>query len=166
MSRKRARWLVFGVGNPSRGDDAIAPVLIERLEEWWASARELSVELTLLTDFQWQVEHALDLRGVDLVIFVDASLTASAPFRLEPLVARFDVTYTTHALSPACVLAVAERLGQTLPEAWQMSIPGRNFELGAPLSAPSRSHVEAAIEFVQASLTTGRLDPGEYAHRA
>lgn len=159
VSRKRARWLVFGVGNPSRGDDAIGPVLVERLEEWRASARETSIELTLLTDFQWQIEHALDLQGVDVVIFVDASLTACAPFRLERLMARFDVTYTTHALSPACVLAVAERLGQALPEAWLMSIPGRDFELGAPLGAAGRAHLEAAFDFLCASCAAGRLDP-------
>ena len=165
VSRKRARWLVFGIGNPSRGDDAIGPVFVERLEEWRTSACELPIELTLLTDFQWQVEHALDLEDVDLAIFVDASLSASAPFQLERLQAHFDVTYTTHALSPACVLAVAERLGQTLPDAWQMSIPGRSFDLGAPLGAASCAYLEVAIDFMRASLAAGRFDPREYAHR-
>jgi len=158
VSPKVARWLVFGVGNPSRGDDAIGPVLLERLEAWRASAREMPIDLTLLTDFQWQIEHALDLAGVDVAIFVDASLTAGAPFRMERLAARFDVTYTTHALSPACVLAVAARLGQALPEAWLMSIPGRDFELGAPLGGASRAHLDAAFDFLCASCAAGRLD--------
>ena len=131
----RPRWLVFGVGNPSRGDDALGPLFIERLDAWSATARDLSVALATLTDFQWQIEHALDLADIDVVIFVDASVRAEPPFELAPLAAKFDATHSTHALSPACVLAVAQRLGQTVPEAWLLAIPGRAFELG---SSPAR----------------------------
>jgi Ni,Fe-hydrogenase maturation factor len=40
---RAARWLVFGVGNPSRGDDALGPLFIERLEAWSATARDVPV---------------------------------------------------------------------------------------------------------------------------
>ena len=49
--------LVIGIGNPSRGDDAIGPLAVERLEALALPGVEL------LTDFQLQVEHALDLIG-------------------------------------------------------------------------------------------------------
>jgi len=97
----RPRWLVFGVGNPSRGDDALGPLFIERLEAWSATAGDLPVALATLTDFQWQIEHALDLVDIDVVIFVDASVSASPPFELAPLAAKFDASHSTHALSPA-----------------------------------------------------------------
>ena len=66
--------LIFGYGNPSRGDDAIGPLLIERLEI-------LNLpDVDLLTDFQLQVEHALDLRGRERVLFVDASHVCQDPY--------------------------------------------------------------------------------------
>ncbi len=154
-----ARWLVFGVGNPSRGDDALGPLFIERLEAWSATAGDLPVALATLTDFQWQIEHALDLIDIDVVIFVDASVRAEPPFELAPLAANFDATHSTHALSPACLLAVAERLGQTVPEAWLLAIPGRAFELGAPPCPDSLSCLDAAFEHLRSSVVAGRVEP-------
>jgi len=154
----RPRWLVFAVGNPSRGDDALGPLLVERLEQWIATARELPLDLDLLTDFQWQVEHALDLRGVDVAIFADASVTGGASFEITPLTPKFDASYSTHALSPACVLAVAAQLGQPLPQAWVLSMPGEDFELGAPPSARAQSSLDGACDYLCASLEAGRLE--------
>jgi hydrogenase maturation protease len=154
-----ARWLVFGVGNPSRGDDALGPLLIARLEAWSATARDLPVALASLTDFQWQIEHALDLADIDVVIFVDASVKAEPPFELAPLAAKYDTTHSTHALSPACLLAVAERLGQTVPQAWLLAIPGRAFELGAPPSPDGLSCLDAAFEHLRSRLIAGRIEP-------
>ena len=155
----RPRWLVFGVGNPSRGDDALGPLFIERLEAWSATAGDLPVALATLTDFQWQIEHALDLVDIDVVIFVDASVAATPPFELAPLAANYDATHSTHALSPACLLAVAERLGQTVPAAWLLAIPGRAFELGAPPRPDSLSCLDAAFEHLQSLLIAGRVEP-------
>ena len=52
----RAPIVVFAVGNPSRGDDAIGPELCARLEKWLA--REgLSQRVELIEDFQLNIEH-------------------------------------------------------------------------------------------------------------
>ena len=158
---KRSRWLVFGVGNPSRGDDALGPLFVERLEQWSATAGDLPVALATLTDFQWQVEHALDLIDVDVTVFVDASLRAAPPFEIAPLAPAFDATHSTHALSPACVLATAERLGQILPQAWLLAIRGETFELGAEPSPASCCHLDAALDFLLARLAAGQIEPLE-----
>ena len=92
--------LIFGYGNPSRGDDALGPLLLERLQA------EPSPGVEYLTDFQLQVEHALDLEGPDLVLFIDAHLSCKAPFEFAQLQAESDRSYTTHAMSPAAVLQV------------------------------------------------------------
>jgi hydrogenase maturation protease len=154
----RPRWLVFAVGNPSRGDDALGPLLVERLEQWIATAPALPVDLALLTDFQWQVENALDLQSVDVAIFADASVSGETSFEIVPLSPQFDASYSTHALSPACVLAVAARLGQELPQAWLLTMPGADFELGAPLSDTARSALDGAFAYLCASLEAGRLE--------
>ncbi|MDP3326412.1 MAG: Ni/Fe hydrogenase, partial [Hydrogenophaga sp.] len=71
MSSQVAPLLVFGWGNPSRGDDALGPLLVEQLA---GLAQMSSGRLECLTDFQLQVEHALDLRGRERVLFVDAAI--------------------------------------------------------------------------------------------
>lgn len=152
----RPRWLIFGVGNPSRGDDALGPMLIDRLSAW-RETHQPAVHLTLLSDFQWQIEHALDLRGVDVVLFVDASLIGRSAVTIRKINPNFDATHSTHALSPACVLAVAERIGLKAPEAWMVAVAGKGFALGDPLSDMARVALDAAYQQLIAALTTGRV---------
>jgi hydrogenase maturation protease len=131
--------LVLAVGNPSRGDDAIGPLLAARLE---ATAMP-GVEV--ITDFQLQVEHALDLVGRDLVIFVDAGTGTPAPFELRRVHAAADFLHTSHALSPEALLATYERVvGDVSAETWLLCVRGESFELGVPLSAAAAQHLGEA----------------------
>lgn len=141
--------LVFGWGNPSRGDDALGPLFVERL----GALRPPGV--ALLTDFQLQVEHALDLRGCDRVLFVDASmgLAPDEPFRVRPLAARRDPSFTTHALSPEAVLQAFEAFeGHPGPPAWLLEIGGERWELGDPPSEAALAHLDAALAWCLAWL--------------
>jgi hypothetical protein len=76
-----APTLIFGWGNPSRGDDALGPLFVEHFTALAARHPEWGA-VECLTDFQLQVEHALDLQGRRRVLFVDASLDAPAPCSL------------------------------------------------------------------------------------
>jgi len=136
--------LVIGIGNPSRGDDALGPLLLERLAE------RLEPELAggaveLLTDFQLQIEHALDLQGRRLVFFVDASLTAAPPFQLARAVPEAERSHSTHAITPNAVLDTYRQLYGVPPEAWLLAIRGERFELGDPLSERAEGHLQAAL---------------------
>jgi hydrogenase maturation protease len=131
--------LVLAVGNPSRGDDAIGPELAARLE----AAALPGVEV--ITEFQLQVENALDLVGRERVIFIDAGSGTPAPFELRRIDAAADFLHTSHALSPEAVLATYRRVtGETPPEAWLLCVPGESFDLGERLSATAVAHLEAA----------------------
>ncbi|HET7540624.1 MAG TPA: hydrogenase maturation protease, partial [Polyangiaceae bacterium] len=141
-----APLLVFGVGNPARGDDALGPLFIERLGEA-LSSEVAGGGLELLTDYQLQIEHALDLTGRSRVVFVDASTRAAPPFEFLPVAAQADNAFTTHALSPGAVLATHEKLGGAAPESWVLAIRGERFELGDPLTARAKAHLDAALEF-------------------
>jgi len=68
-----APLLVLAVGNPSRGDDALGPRLLDALH---AAGADLDGQVELLGDFQLQIEHVLDLRGRRAVLFVDAARPA------------------------------------------------------------------------------------------
>jgi hydrogenase maturation protease len=132
--------LVLAVGNPSRGDDALGPLAAQRLAELALPGVEV------LTDFQLQVEHALDLLGRREVIFVDAAASGEAPFELRPLAPAADACHTTHSLSPAAVLDAYRRLtGAEPPPSRLLAICGHDFELGAPPSAAASANLEAAL---------------------
>jgi hydrogenase maturation protease len=139
--------LVLAIGNPSRGDDALGPLAAQRLAELALPGVEV------LTDFQLQVEHALDLLGRSLVVFIDAAASGSAPFELRPLEPAADVRHTSHSLSPAAVLDTYRRLtGEAPPPARLLAIRGHDFELGAPLSSAASSSLQAALDALTPSL--------------
>lgn len=141
-----APTLVFAWGNPSRGDDALGPLFAEAVE----ALRLPGVEV--LTDFQLQVEHALDLLGRERVLFVDASvqtcLEDAQPFQLSLLVPQHLPSHTTHALRPEAVLQVfADVQRQPPPPAWLLSIPGEAWGLGEPVSHAARQRLDAALRW-------------------
>jgi hydrogenase maturation protease len=134
--------LIIGIGNPSRGDDALGPQLIERLE-----ALQLP-DVELITDFQLQVEFALDLQGRQHVIFVDASLSAPPPFRYSQVFAAEDTSYSSHALSPSAVLHAYQKLFGDPPPAYVLEISGIAFELGEGLSDEAAFNLHAALTWL------------------
>ena len=139
--------LVIGIGNPSRGDDALGPLCIEQLEALALPGVEL------LTDFQLQVEYALDLAGRQAVVFVDAAADGAEPFDFRPVEAVADSSHTSHVLSPQAVLAACERVGVTPPSsAWVMAIRGYGFDLGEPLGQGAEGNLAAALAHLSAWL--------------
>lgn len=138
-----APFLVIGIGNPSRGDDALGPLLVERID-----AMELP-GVECLTDFQLQVEHALDLVGREVVVFVDATVAGEAPCSLTPVAPERDASATTHALTPAAVLETYVRVtGLPLPATHVFAIRGYAFELGEGLSSGAVANLEAAARLL------------------
>lgn len=147
--------VVFALGNPSRGDDAIGPELAARLE----AAALPWVEV--IVDFQLQVEHALDLEERRLAVFIDAAIDAAAPCEVRRVAPARDASHTSHALSPAAVLETFERVtGRTAPDARILAVRGETFELGAPLSPRARDNLEAAWSRLQELLDSAREDYG------
>jgi hydrogenase maturation protease len=132
--------LVLAVGNPSRGDDALGPLAAQRLAELALPGVEV------LTDFQLQVEHALDLLGRSEAVFIDAAATGEAPFELRPLAPAADARHTSHSLSPSAVLEAYRRLtGEEPPPSRLLALRGHDFDLGAPLSVAAAANLEAAL---------------------
>lgn len=137
--------LVFAYGNLSRGDDALGPLFLNYIEH-----KLCLDEIELLTDFQLQVEHALDLQDRAMVLFVDASVATEQAFSFTELAAIKDKSYSTHAMSPAAVLAVYESIQkQAPPPCFLLSIKGEQFELGQALSLKAEQHLTLACQFAE-----------------
>lgn len=153
-----APLLVIGIGNPSRGDDALGPLFIERAEILLADARARG-QIELLTDFQLQIEHAVDLVGRTRVVFVDATVGTDPPFSYSRFTARGRPGHTTHAMHPEQVLDTYRQVYGEPPEARLLEIGGECFELGDGLSAVAASNLDAALAFFVAELRRAPASP-------
>ena len=146
--------LVFGYGNLSRGDDALGVLVIEHIE-----ARFDLTNIDLLTDFQLQIEHALDLENRELVIFVDASVKGETAFEFTRLQPVRDLTHTTHAMTPSAVLDTYQTIKkQTPPPCFLLAIGAESFELGEDLGEKAAKNLVQAREFIETLLNNPTLD--------
>lgn len=151
-----APFLIIGIGNPSRGDDAIGPLAIERL-----AALDLP-DTELLTDFQLQIEHALDLVGRREVVFIDAAASGPEPFAFESLSPALDTGPLSHALPPAAVLAAYRHVSTTPPPAaFVLAVRGYEFALGTAPSGTAVVNLDAALQMLvtRSTVATGRSLP-------
>ena len=153
-----APLVIFAVGNPSRGDDAIGPLLCARLVDWLDHAG-LAGRVELVEDFQLNIEHVLDLQGRQLALFIDAGARTPAPFSFRRIAAVPGLAHSTHALPPESVLQVFRQTeGCDAPPAFVLCVRGEEFELGAALSAAAASHVDAAFALLQQLCSRLELD--------
>ena len=135
--------LIFAYGNPSRGDDALGPLLIEKLQI-------LNLEgIEILTDFQLQVEHAYDLQGRERVLFIDASVSCEAPYTFSRLFAQKDPSYTTHVMSPMAVMHVYQELYGDPPPSYLLQVRGESFELGESLSPQAEVNLQSSLDLLR-----------------
>jgi len=147
--------LVIGIGNPSRGDDALGPRLLDRLLD----SPPPGVEA--LTDFQLQIEHVLDLNGRAAVVIVDAAIGQEAPFCFDAVLPAETMSFSTHALSPSALLAAYLHHFQALPPpTWLLGMRAEQFELGADLSPAANQSLDAAWTFLQQWLECRVRTPG------
>ncbi len=140
--------VIFAYGNPSRGDDALGPMLLELVE-----SENIRDDIMLLTDFQLQVEHVVDLENCQLALFIDASVDCLQAFCFQLLYPQKDDSYTSHAMHPSALLYAYQQIYQIVPPpTFLLSVQGESFELGDALSVSAKQHLEAAFQFLQVLL--------------
>ena len=138
-----AKLLLFGYGNPGRGDDALGPELIERI------ARLNFTGVECQNDMQLQVEHVTDLDGCDLALFIDADMSCAEPFEFSEITAAKDDSYTSHAMTPAALLHSYRLVyGTDAPPAFLLRVRGYDFELGDPLTEQAAANLDEAAKRV------------------
>lgn len=137
--------LLFACGNLSRGDDALGPLLLD-----FVAAHLPLDSVELLTDFQLQIEHALDLQHRSLVLFADASVNSTTDVHFSELSPQRDTSYSTHAMSPAAVLSVYQEIFHCPPPpSFLLSIKAEQMELGEGLSDSGQQHLQSAAILVK-----------------
>jgi hydrogenase maturation protease len=155
-----AATLVFAWGNPSRGDDSLGPRFAEGLAAMSLERPDWGA-VEFLTDFQLQIEHALDLQNRSRILFVDASVDCQEPFAVSRVQPARDATLGSHAMTPQAVLHVYRQvLGEAPPPTWQMAIRGVSFDLGEDLSGEAGRNLKSALHW--ASEWLGKQRAGDY----
>ncbi len=141
--------LVFAIGNESRGDDALGPLLLRQLDAW-LNTNGLSGQFELLEDYQLQIEHAMDMQARQLLLYIDAGMETPAPFafyRAQPT--KRQILYS-HALTPDVLLKVYVQFCQAPPpDMFVLCIRGESFELGETPSPAARTHLASALSFAK-----------------
>jgi hydrogenase maturation protease len=136
--------LVFAIGNESRGDDALAPLLVRQLQ-----AEDIS-HIEFIEDYQLQVEHVTDLIDRSAVLFVDADVSCAEPFHFSEIAAERDSSYTSHVMTPFALLHTYRQVyGADAPPAFLLRIRGYDFELGNPLSDKAAANLEVAAKLAR-----------------
>ncbi|MBT8449799.1 MAG: hydrogenase maturation protease [Gammaproteobacteria bacterium] len=137
------RTLIFGFGNMGRQDDGLGVLLATHIKHM----QFLGVDVDM--NYQLNAEDALKISDYDMVIFADASVAIESSFELMPLEAESCIAFSTHAMTPGSILAMAEQLYDAKPKCYVLHIRGYEWEFGAPLSAHAKENLELTKAYIE-----------------
>lgn len=123
------RVLIVAYGNPLRSDDGIAWRVADALEGKFP-------DVEILRLHQLAPEVAYSVSRFETVVFVDAANEPGTPgdIRVEAVSAEDATSSSSHALSPATVMALARQLYSASPQSFCVIMTGENFDHGESLS--------------------------------
>ena len=159
MTAVTGKVLLYGFGNPGRGDDGLGPAL--------AAAIEASGVPGVVVDSNYQltVEDAAEVVGYTSVVFADAATQGPGPFwfsRIDDTEierAGNPVGWSSHSVSPAQVVALARRLFASNVDAYTLGIRGYQFgELDETLSLRAKDNLVKAVMFARTALVDRRFE--------
>lgn len=138
------RVLVIGYGNPGRGDDGLGPAFAEAV-----AARGLP-GIDVEIDYQLVVEDAARVAEHDMVLFADAEREGAEAFRLRPAGTDAEMGFSSHAVTPGTVMALARKHFGAEAEGWLLGIRGYDFDsFGEGLTAGAAGNLARALEHME-----------------
>lgn len=141
--------LVIGIGNPGRLDDGLGPAFAERIEH------EALPGVDVLTEYQLNIEHAADIAARGNILFADAA-AGPGPCFLRRLLPRHAAAFSTHAMAPEAVLALARDTLGWQGRAYLLGLRGSVFDgFGEGLSTSALANLAAATALLLAPLRAG-----------
>ncbi len=132
--------VIIGYGNTLCRDDAVGPKVAEAIDQLSLPGVQ-TFSRPLLTP-----ELAAPIAEADLAVFVDASVDAPRLVRLRPLKPAESSEVLGHASTPGILLALARDLFNAKTEAWWLTIPATDLELGEGLSPAAEIAMNEALD--------------------
>lgn len=151
------RILVYGYGNPGRGDDGLGVLCAQKVKRWAEKHFPHAVDVDV--NYQLNIEDAEKISHYDEVIFADASCEDIRHFELTPLKPSPDrLEFTMHAVSPAYVLHLCRELFGKGPKAGLLHIRGYAWEMKEGLSPKAKQNLEEGCQAIIQLLTNHLSD--------
>jgi hydrogenase maturation protease len=105
--------------------------------------------VTVESNYELTVEDAAAIADHDAVVFVDASLQGEEPFTFVRLATARGLSFSSHALEPSAVLALAHDLFDSSAPGFLMGIRGYEFDgFGERLSNRAEINLAVAAQFL------------------
>jgi hydrogenase maturation protease len=139
--------LIYGYGNPGREDDGLGIELVKMLEEWSMKTSIKGLEFD--SNYQLNIEDAETISEKDIVFFIDASTEDIDDFILTEVTGESDVSFTTHAASPAYLVKLCSELFEKNPKVYLLHIKGYQWEFKDGLSEKAAYNLQKALEFMK-----------------
>lgn len=165
MSPDSEQILVYGYGNPGRGDDGLGPALAAAVEAM--AIPGIAVD----ANYQLTVEDAAELGRYRAVIFADAATQGRAPFFFARVHddSAGTLGWTSHSITPVQVVALARDLFGSTTDVYALGIRGYAFgELDEGLSVLARDNLAHAVTFARKALAERQFEQyaQEFGHPA
>jgi hydrogenase maturation protease len=136
--------LIYGYGNPGMQDDALGPVLAERIEE------EGYDYIDIDANYQLNIEDAHTIGNYDIVIFADASISCNEPFELKKLEPAHEIRFSSHEMHPASVLALSRDINKGLmPQTYVLEIRGYEWEFMMEMTQQAAENLDKAVAYIK-----------------
>lgn len=146
---KATKIIVYGYGNPGRQDDGLGVALAENIEKW---VKENNLE-NIFTDsnYQLNIEDAEIISNYDIVIFADASTEPDVKDIAFTEVETSDasIEFTMHAVSPAFVVDLCNKIYHRKPKTFLLHIKGYEWELSEGITDKGTQNLTVAIGFLR-----------------
>ncbi|MBD2304513.1 hydrogenase maturation protease [Chroococcidiopsis sp. FACHB-1243] len=153
MSNNSKTILLIGYGNDLRSDDAVGQKVAN------AIASEELPDVTSLCVHQLTPELATFLATADLAIFIDACFASVCEdVRLQAIASTNSTAIGGHTGDPRSLLALTYALYNRVPNAWWVTIPGTNFELGDRLSPIAERGMQTALKQIKQLIQLGKVE--------
>jgi hydrogenase maturation protease len=160
MTAMNDDWLVIGVGNRDRGDDAVGPHVCDRLR-----TRVGGTRLRTVVCEGSIIDLALHWDGHDRVVVVDAIAPGNRPGRIVSVDRTGDDASTGATPAPAAVstheidvwvaIEVARALGRMPAQLLLIGIEAEQVVWAAPLSAAVAAAADDVVDRLVALLAVG-----------
>ena len=131
------KLLIIGIGNRDRGDDAVGPLLAEKLAKD-TGLKKLGVEVVIHSG---EGASLMELwRGAGKTVIIDAMKSGAALGKVRRFDAADDILtggtfrYSSHLFSLAAAVEMARQLKRLPEQLIVYGIEGREFSFGAALS--------------------------------
>jgi len=142
--------LVYGYGNPGRQDDGLGILFVDVIEKW-ANKKKIK-NLYFDSNYQLNIEDAINISKFDIVIFVDASKNIKKSFSIKKINPQQIESITTHNITPENVLFLSKELYGKEPKTYLITIKGYRWEINKKLSKKAQKNLLLSLNYIKKRL--------------